>query len=143
MGFFDFLKGKGEAQAPAPAAPKAKAAKSEKAAPERSAESLQAEQMRLLRAIGILNGERLATLDAARIKRDLQAIDRVRGLAEKESALAKDAAEAKRLEQWKKGLSLLSGMYRAQVKQNHGKGPGAKPRLVKAKLPPAKGADRE
>ena len=61
MGLFDFLKGgKTEEKAPpkeAPAKPKEKPH-----APERTAESLQAEQMRLLRGTAILNGERLKTL---------------------------------------------------------------------------------
>lgn len=138
MGFFDFLKGgaaEPERPAPKPAAPKREAPAM------RSAESLQAEQMRLLRDIGILNGERLASLDAQRIRRDMAAIDRVRGLADKEFAVAKDDAEKKKLERWKKGLSLLSGMYRAQVKDNRGKAADRKPRLVKAKTP-AKPADK-
>lgn len=97
--------------------------------------------MRLLRDIGILNGERLAGLDAVRIKKDMQILDRVRSLADKEARLAQGEPEQKRIERWKKGLSLLSGMYRAQVRQNHEKQMTGKPKLVKAKLPPQKKGD--
>lgn len=79
MGLFDFLKGgKTEEKAPpkeAPAKPKEKPH-----APERTAESLQAEQMRLLRGTAILNGERLKTLRPERITEDLRRIDKARGL---------------------------------------------------------------
>ena len=117
MGLFDFLKGgKTEEKAPpkeAPAKPKEKPH-----APERTAESLQAEQMRLLRGTAILNGERLKTLRPERITEDLRRIDKARGLADFELKLAEKESEKKQLEKWKLGLGLLAGMYRAQTREN-------------------------
>lgn len=61
MGLFDFLKGgKTEEKAPPKEAPRETERKASRS--ERTAESLQAEQMRLLRGTAILNGERLKTL---------------------------------------------------------------------------------
>ena len=121
MGLFDFLKGgKTEEKAPpkeAPAKPKEKPH-----APERTAESLQAEQMRLLRGTAILNGERLKTLRPERITEDLRRIDKARGLADFELKLAEKESEKKQLEKWKLGLGLLAGMYRAQTRENQGCG---------------------
>lgn len=121
MGLFDFLKGgKTEEKAPpkeAPAKPKEKPH-----APERTAESLQAEQMRLLRGTAILNDERLKTLRPERITEDLRRIDKARGLADFELKLAEKESEKKQLEKWKLGLGLLAGMYRAQTRENQGCG---------------------
>lgn len=106
MGLFDFLKGgKTEEKAPpkeAPAKPKEKPH-----APERTA---------------ILNGERLKTLRPERITEDLRRIDKARGLADFELKLAEKESEKKQLEKWKLGLGLLAGMYRAQTRENQGRG---------------------
>ena len=106
MGLFDFLKGgKTEEKAPpkeAPAKPKEKPH-----APERTA---------------ILNGERLKTLRPERITEDLRRIDKARGLADFELKLAEKESEKKQLEEWKLGLGLLAGMYRAQTRENQGCG---------------------
>ena len=78
MGLFDFLKG-GKTEEKAPPAPAPAKPKEKHHAPERTAESLQAEQMRLLRGTAILNGERLKTLRPERITEDLRRIDKARG----------------------------------------------------------------
>ncbi|MCI5850987.1 MAG: hypothetical protein MR009_05465 [Sutterellaceae bacterium] len=118
MGFLDFLKR--EKTEEKPEAKKAAPAPKPSPKPGRTAESLQAEQLRLLRGTAILNGERLKGLRPERIADDLKKIDRARGLADLELKLAQGDSERKKLEKWKAGLGLLSGMYRAQVRENRG-----------------------
>ncbi len=120
MGFLDFLKREKAEEKPETKNEAAPAPKPGPKKPERTAESLQAEQLRLLRGTAILNGERLKGLRPERITDDLKKIDRARGLADLELKLAQGDSERKKLEKWKAGLGLLSGMYRAQVRENRG-----------------------
>ena len=85
MGFLDFLKR--EKTEEKPEAKKAAPAPKPSPKPGRTAESLQAEQLRLLRGTAILNGERLKGLRPERIADDLKKIDRARGLADLELKL--------------------------------------------------------